>query len=90
MVRAREEGAAEVDEAAVREMQEREQRLAQMLGEAQASLGTMQRLHRGAQDKLFELQSASEDTAASSTQELDISAQELERASQRCATDWSL
>lgn len=83
---AREAGgrAADTDEAAVREMQEREERLAQALAEAQASLGTMQRLHRGAQDKLFELQSASDDTAATSTAELDISALELERASERC------
>jgi hypothetical protein len=82
---AKEEAAAEVDAAAVQSMQEHEARLTRMLEEAQGSLASMQRLYRVANDKLFELQSQNEESAAGSASELDLASLELERAQQRCA-----
>ena len=81
---ARKAAAAEVDAAAVQAMQEHEARLTQMLEEAQSSLSSMQRLHRIANDKLFEMQSATEESAAGAASELDIASMELERAQQQC------
>lgn len=75
--------AVEANAAAMEAMRQREAQLTQMLAEAKESLASMQRLHQHAQDRLFEMQSRTEDSRAGNAAELEMAAQEMERAQQR-------
>ncbi|KAL6768847.1 UBQ4 [Auxenochlorella protothecoides x Auxenochlorella symbiontica] len=77
--------AEEAQEAIVAEMRQREERLADELAQAQASVEAMRRLHQASQTQVMTMQSRSEEEQVNLRSELDLAVEEMERAQARLA-----
>jgi len=80
---AKQAAAQEADEQAMKDVKERESQLTSALSEAQSTLRDLKATHAATENKLFQVTSRNEEEAAGMRSQLEMAAQEMERAEEK-------